>query len=71
MPKNDNSIDSYDFYMLTEKDSVFDGMCHRPYLEELDGWRNRIPKTHNYPSVVAAQDTISLFNDLKAAVYRI
>lgn len=51
---------------LTDKDSVFDGFCHRPFMEELDGWRNEMPTVAHYPSVVAARDTLAMFEEICA-----
>jgi hypothetical protein len=50
---------------------VFDGFCHRPFDEGMDGWMRNMPKEIDYPSVQAARETLHLFDELKAAKYRI
>ena len=52
---------------LTEQDSIFDGFCHRNFNEAMDGWRNELPDINDYPSVLAARDTLQLFEELKTA----
>ena len=52
-------------------DHLFDGFCHRPYDEGLDGHLRTTPKEGDYPVVMAALDTLRLFDELKAAKYKI
>ena len=56
---------------LTKHDHIFDGFAHRNFNEERDGWRNEIPAAEDYPSVLAARDTVALFNELVCAKRRI
>ena len=56
---------------LTERDHIFDGFAHRNFIPEVDGWRNEMPNEHHYSSVLAAQDTLAMFDELRAAKRRI
>lgn len=56
---------------LTEGDYVFSGMMHRPYQENLDGWRNAIPSLEKYECVKNATSVLDLFQDLVEARRRI
>jgi hypothetical protein len=52
-------------------DHLFDGFMHRPFCEELDGHLRTKPQVADYPSVQSARETLSLFDELTAAKYRI
>jgi len=47
--------------------SVFDGFCHRPYNEDLDGWMETQPDERDYPCISQAKDVLALFHELKEA----
>ncbi len=50
---------------LTERDQVFDGFMERPFNEDFHGWMNDMPSVKDYPSVQAARDVISMFEEIK------
>lgn len=57
-----------------EGDQVFDGFCHRPYDESIDGWRNEIIPESQYPSLAIAQDILAMhqeINELRIANWRL
>lgn len=56
---------------LEDGDYLFDGFCERPYNEKIDGWRNAMPDPNEYPSVRAAHDVLSMFDELGEARRRI
>lgn len=56
---------------LDEHDHIFDGFAHRPFQDDLDGWRNRLPDPRHYSCVGAARSTLDLFRDLEHARIRI
>ena len=56
---------------LQKNDPIFDGFAHRGFYEAIDGWRNELPDAGDYPGVLAARDTLYLFNELCAARKRI
>lgn len=56
---------------LTEKDCIFDGFAYRNFIENVDGWRNRIPDPYDYPAVAAANNVIDIYDELCAAKRKI
>ena len=56
---------------LTENDYIFDGFAHRNFIENVDGWRNRMPDPYDYPAVAAANSVLNIFDELCAANRRI
>lgn len=52
-------------YPFSEGDSLFDGVCHRPYNPDIDGWLNEQPESEEYPSVQMAQDILLMFDEIK------
>ena len=49
--------------LLYKKDYIFDGFCHRPYNENLDGWRN-LMITNEYPVVDFAHQVIEMAQEI-------
>lgn len=56
---------------MSHSEYIFDGYAHRRYQEELDGWRNKIPKASDYPVMSIVSDINRLFNDLCEAKAKI
>lgn len=56
-------MDEFVSKKLTEKDYLFDGFCHRPYNENLDGWRN-LMITNEYPVVDFAHQVIEMAQEI-------
>lgn len=54
-----------------EGDYLFDGFAHRPYNEQMDGWRNALPDPADYPAVQHANAVLDMFEELCAARERI
>ena len=52
--------------MLTHRDSIFDGFCHRPFNERSDGWMNEMPEVRNYPAVEQAQSVLDMWAEMRA-----
>ena len=50
--------------MLTEQDYIFDGFCHRPYDEKLDGWRNTQIGFDEFPILDMAQQIIEMGREI-------
>lgn len=50
---------------------VFDGFCHRPFSEALDGWRDALSPAADFPCVAQAHATLDLFNALRTAEKRV
>lgn len=45
---------------------VFDGFCHRPFKEEMDGWVEEQLTPVEVPSVQVARDILALYNECNA-----
>lgn len=50
--------------MRTQPNSVFDGFMHRPYQENLDGWRMEQPEVKDFPAVAHAQDVLAMYDEI-------
>jgi hypothetical protein len=44
--------------------TVFDGFCHRPYKEDLDGWMESQLEEIEVPSLQMANDIIALYAEV-------
>jgi hypothetical protein len=55
-----------DEYRKQPPSSIFDGFCHRPYIERLDGWKMEQLESDDVPSVQMARDVIALFDEVNA-----
>ena len=44
---------------------VFDGLCHREFNPDIDGWRYEISNSEDFPCVVEARSVLRMFDELR------